>query len=128
MKHFTRLSTALLATVVCGSAAFAQADEFAKGFVAAQQSDFVEATSNLMPLAEQNHPRAQFLLGTMMHSGAGGVLDEQLAVSLYHKAAKAGVHEAQEYLAIAYQEGWFGLSKNAEKAQYWQQQADATNR
>ncbi len=119
------IKTTLAVFLFGGMSHMALADEFANGFIAAQKSDYAKAAAKWEPLAK-DHPRAQFLLGTMYHSGAAGQYDEKKAVALYHKAAENGVREAQEYLAVAYAEGWFGLKKDPRKAQYWQQRLEQT--
>ena len=124
MNRIKTITTALAAFLFAGMSHMAHADEFANGFIAAQQSDYAKAAAKWEPLAKADHPRAQFLLGTMYHSGAAGTYDEKKAVALYHKAAENGVREAQEYLAVAYAEGWFGLKKDPRKAHYWQQRLD----
>lgn len=103
-------------------AGLAQAADFDDAFKAAKSADYDKAAAKLEPLAKKNDGRAQFLLGTMYHNGTAGQRDEVAAVNLYHKAAKAGVTEAQEYLAVGYREGWFGLKKDLKKARYWEKQ------
>ncbi|MDH5232316.1 MAG: hypothetical protein OEY38_19815 [Gammaproteobacteria bacterium] len=112
--------------VVILSATFSvvSADEFVNGFIAAQDHEYQLAASTWEPLARQGHAQAQFFLGMMYHSGIGGQLDEVAAVNLYHKAAENGNYNAQEYLAVAYREGWFGLKQSKKKARYWEKQLD----
>ncbi len=95
------------------------ADDFAEGFYAAEQRDYKQAVTIWEPLAQQGHPDAQFNLGLLYHSGSNGKVFEKKAVEWYHKAAENGHLQAQEYLAIGYKEGWFGLKKSAQKATYW---------
>ena len=118
MSSVFKKTLAILA--ISAAAGFAQADEFDDAFKSAQKSDYKNATAKLESLAKRNDPRALFLLGTMYHNGTAGQIDEVAAVNLYHKAAEAGSPEAQEYLAIGYREGWFGLKKDAKKARYWE--------
>lgn len=96
------------------------ADEFAEGFVAASSHDYVQAAKKMAPLAKAGHADAQLFVAMMYHSGNAGVFSEKEAVRLYHEAAENGNAMAQEYLAAAYREGWFGLKKDQKKANYWE--------
>jgi TPR repeat protein len=64
----------------------------------------------------------------LYHSGLGVDLDEAKAVSWYKKSASNGYYKAQEYLAVGYREGWFGLPKDSKKASYWEKQLEANMR
>ncbi len=98
----------------------ASSDEFLNGFKAAEQHDYKVAVQKWERLAKRGDPNAQFMLGMMYHSGIAGEQDEVAAVNLYKKAAEGGNLVAQEYLAIAYKEGWFGLKVNKKQAKYWE--------
>lgn len=117
-RFLTHALFAFAVTSVAGGA-FA-ADDFADGFVAAEARDYVMAAKKMAPLAKKGHPDAQMYVAMMFHSGSAGVYNEKEAVRLYHEAAESGNAMAQEYLAAAYREGWFGLKKNVKKAQYWE--------
>ena len=99
----------------------ALADDYADGFLAASDGDYKAAYAKWHDLAEQGDANAQFNLGMMYHSGLQVAFDEQKAVYWYQRAAEGGNQLAQEYLAIGYQEGWFGLPRDAAKARYWYQ-------
>jgi len=103
------------------------AKNYNDGFVAAESGQYDDAISIWKPLAEKGHPIAQFNLALLYHSGQGVKLDENKAVHLYHQAAEKGYHKAQEFLAVGYREGWFGLPIDAKKAEYWQQKLDSAN-
>jgi len=98
----------------------AQANSFNKGFLAAESGDYKSAMKNWGPAAEKGDAMAQFNLATLYHSGAGLPQSEAEAVKWYIKSAENGYDKAQEYLAAAYREGWFGLSKDLNKANYWE--------
>lgn len=95
---------------------------FDRGLDAVRDGYYAQAAELFAPLAREGVANAEFGLGLLYHSGSGVVQDEDMAVWLYHEAAKHGSTLAQEYLIVGYQEGWFGLKKNAEKAKYWHTQ------
>jgi len=105
-----------------------QAKDYNNGFLAAEGGDFNSAIQQWGPLAEQGHAIAQFNLALLYHSGLGVDLDEAKAVSWYKKSASNGYYKAQEYLAVGYREGWFGLPKDSKKASYWEKQLEANMR
>ena len=100
------------------------ADEFVKGFQAAEEHDYQQAVKKWEMMAQKGDHKAQLMLGMMYHSGLAGQQDEKTAVILYEKAAKGGNLVAQEYLAIGYREGWFGLKKDTKKARYWEEKVE----
>ena len=105
-----------------------QAKDYNDGFLAAEGGDFNSAIQQWGPLAEQGHAIAQFNLALLYHSGLGVDLDEAKAVSWYKKSASNGYYKAQEYLAVGYREGWFGLPKDSKKASYWERQLETNMR
>ncbi len=119
------LSAAMLFSVFTFSV---QAKDYNDGFLAAEGGDFNSAVQQWGPLAEQGHAIAQFNLALLYHSGLGVDLDEAKAVSWYKKSASNGYYKAQEYLAVGYREGWFGLPKDSKKASYWEKQLEANMR
>lgn len=96
------------------------ADGYNEGFVAAESGKFKEAVTHWQPLADKGHAIAQFNLAMMYHGGLGVELNEKVAMQWYHKSAENGYYKAQEYLAVGYREGWFGLPKDLKKAEYWE--------
>ena len=98
----------------------AMADKFIEGFQAAEGHEYQQAMKKWENIAKKGDPKALFMLGMMYHSGIAGQQDEKTAVILYKKAAEAGNLVAQEYLAVGYKEGWFGLKKDSKKAKYWE--------
>ena len=119
------LSAAMLFSVITFNA---QAKDYNDGFLAAEGGDFNSAVQQWGPLAEQGHAIAQFNLALLYHSGLGVDLDEAKAVSWYKKSASNGYYKAQEYLAVGYREGWFGLPKDSKKASYWEKQLESNMR
>jgi len=135
-KRTTRLSQGILLStfmLFAVGAAFAgttakipvgmsAADPYSQGYDHAYRGDYRAAFSDWMPAAKAGDARAQFNLALLYHGGLLGPVDEAMAVHWYREAAKNGIREAQEYLAAAYREGWFGLSRNPNLARYWEEQ------
>jgi hypothetical protein len=95
------------------------ASDFEAAFIAAESGDYTRAAAGWDRLAQSGNAEAQFNLGLIYHSGAAGPIDEAEAVRWYQVAAENGYAKAQEFLAVAYTEGWFGLSRDVSKADYW---------
>jgi len=96
------------------------ADAYSQGYDHAYGGDYRAAYSDWMPAAKAGDARAQFNLALLYHGGLLGPVDEAMAVHWYREAASNGIREAQEYLAAAYREGWFGLNRNPDLARYWE--------
>ena len=107
---------ALLVTVVLS---MAHAHDYNDGLLAARAGDYNTAVMKWQPLALQGDAKAQFNMALMYHRGLGVGIDETIAVAWYKESAKNGYVKAQEFLAAAYQEGWFGLPQDQHKADYW---------
>lgn len=93
--------------------------DFVDAYEAASAEEYTKAAKIWHNLADQGNPDAQFNLAMIYHSGVAGPLDEKEAVKWYQKAANNGQVQAQEYLAVAYREGWFGLEKDVSQADFW---------
>lgn len=100
------------------------ASDYETAFVTAEAGDFARAAEIWDGLAQHGSADAQFNLALMYHAGVSGNLNESEAVRLYHAAAERGHPKAQEFLAVAYQEGWFGLSRDVKKAEFWRKQLE----
>jgi TPR repeat protein len=118
-KRFVR--NALIIVALSSWITAALADDYADGFLAASSGDYKVAYAKWHELAEQGDANAQFNLGLMYHSGLQVPFNEKKAVYWYKRAADGGNHLAQEYMAVGYQEGWFGLPHDQAKAHYWYQ-------
>ena len=121
-RHFgfrRLLATLAMTSVLVTAPALAQ--DYNDGFIAAAAGDYETAVAKWQPLAENGDANAQFNLALIYHKGLGVPADEALAVGWYHRAASNGNLQAQEFLTAAYSEGWFGLPRNPELAQYWQE-------
>ena len=99
-------------------------DAYNVGLLASESGDYAMAAIRWEPLAAEGDALAQFNLALMYHRGLGVQQNEAMAVSWYHKSAENGYSKAQEFLAAAYREGWFGLKQDHQKADYWNQQLE----
>jgi len=120
------LKTTLLATLLCIGTTTATADSYENAVDSAINENYSAAFSYWMPLAEAGDPRAQFNVALMYHGGLHVGFNESTALEWYQLAAANGVIEAQEYLAIGYKEGWFGLPVDNMKANYWLQKVETS--
>ena len=111
----------LLITLVLS---IAQAHDYNDGLMAAKLGDYNTAVMKWRPLALKGDAMAQFNLALMYHRGLGVGIDEAKAVSWYKLSATNGYIKAQEFLAAAYTEGWFGLPQDKKKANYWLQRTE----
>jgi len=96
------------------------AGDFVDAYEAASAEEYNKAAKIWHVLAQQGNADAQFSLAMVYHSGVAGPLDEKEAVKWYQKAANNGHVQAQEYMAVAYREGWFGLDKDISQAEFWE--------
>ncbi len=122
MKIVYRYGAGLLLILALTGSAWA--GDFAEGFIAAENYDYPAAVKILGPLADQGDAAAQFNIALMYHSGSGVQANENEAVKWYTKAAKNGHRTAQEYLAAAYADGWFGLARDEKMARFWYSKLD----
>ncbi len=115
----------IFSLLVAGVFAFASAGAIAakkqsNGYVAVANGEYDEAVTLLVADVAKGDPAAIFNLALMYHRGLGVPRDEATAVRLYHEAADMGYPWAQEFLAVGYREGWFGLKKSKRQARKWQ--------
>ena len=89
------------------------------GFDATRAGDYKTALKFWQQRADHGDAQAQFNLALMYHGGLGVKASETEAVKWYQKAAENDSELAQEYLAVGYQEGWFGLKRDRKKSDYW---------
>lgn len=117
------LGRSLLAATIALAGAFSTVQaapvDMEKSFSAAETGDFKNAINIWKDLADGGDAQAQFNLGLMYHGGLGLPRNEQEAVKWYQIAAEGGYEPAQVYLVVGYEEGWFGLPKDGNKAYYW---------
>jgi len=114
----------IFGSVLCAALLPVQAASVADGFDATRQGDYSGALQFWQERARLGDAQAQFNLALMYHGGLGVKLDEAQALQWYQKAAQNGYPWAQEYMAIGYQEGWFGLKRDRKKSGRWFKQLD----
>jgi TPR repeat protein len=102
VKHLT----VILAFLMTLSAPV-MAQDFQKGFAAAQAGDFATALQEWTPLAEAGDVFAQYNLAIMYDNGEGVPQDYSEAVKWYRLAAEQGDAKAQNALGAMYE---FGLT------------------
>ena len=83
-----KILSALAVAVVLSGAAYAQ--DFQKGFAAAQAGDYAAALQEWRPLAEQGSAKAQYNLGVMYGNGQGVPQDYLLAHMWYNISSANG--------------------------------------
>jgi len=116
----------VVSSVLCVALIPVQAAAVDDGFDAARQGDYNGALQFWQERASLGDAQAQFNLALMYHGGLGVPSDEEKALQWYQKAAQNGYPWAQEYMAIGYQEGWFGLKRDRKKSKRWFKQLDKT--
>ena len=120
------VTTIVAATMLVFALSFtAHARNYNEGFIAAESGDYQSAVQQWGPLADQGHAVAQFNMALLYHSGLGVDLNEAAALEWYKKSATNGYYKAQEYMAVGYREGWFGLPKDKKQAAYWEKKLEA---
>ena len=126
MKQETFFRATIIGVVFVVTVVFsmAQAQDYNDGLRAAKVGDYNTAVMKWKPLALQGDAMAQFNMALMYHRGLGVGIDEARAVAWYKMSANNGYIKAQEFLAAAYNEGWFGLPHDQNKASYWLQRME----
>jgi len=119
MKIISVIKQLIVGSVLCLSLSAVQAENSVDGFDATRQGDYSSALKFWQERASEGDAQAQFNLALMYHGGLGVEIDEARALEWYQKAAQNGYPWAQEYLAIGYQEGWFGLKVDHKKSKHW---------
>lgn len=116
----------LLASALFLSLSIAQAANLNDGYKAAIKGDYDEAFTIIRSKAIGGDANAQFTMAMMYHSGLGVKMDEQEAVKWYLTAAENGSVKAMEFISAGYENGWFGLPRDAERARYWYDRMEET--
>ena len=85
---FGVIRTTIIALVLAFNAGSILAQDYQKGFAAAQSGDFVTALQEWRPLAEQGDADAQNNIGAMYELGHG-VLQDNVMAHMWYKIAAA---------------------------------------
>lgn len=101
------------------AAGTANGQSLTDGMDMARQGNFPGAYDVLHPLAKEGDAQAQFNLALLYHSGMGVARNEAEAVRLYLASAEKGFPLAEEYVAVGFEEGWFGLPRDPAQATFW---------
>lgn len=78
-----------------------------------------EAAYWLLEAANQGHLGAQFEIANLYIAGKGVERNIPEAIKWLESSASQGYANSQELLAMAYQRGWWGLTKDPDKADKW---------
>jgi uncharacterized protein len=107
-----------VATLLLSPAGSAKAQSFPQGVAAFKRQDYVAASRNFIPLAEQGDPAAQSQLGFMFETGRGVPQNYTEAAMWYRRAAEQGDSLAQYSLGLLYDKG-FGVPRDIVEASKW---------
>jgi TPR repeat protein len=109
---------AATAATLLGSAAVAEAASFRQGVSAFNRQEYLLASQNFFPLAEQGDPAAQTYLGFMFETGRGVPRNYTEAAMWYRRAAEQGDSLAQYSLGLLYDKGQ-GVPQDIVEANKW---------
>ncbi len=73
--------------------------------------------------AEQNDIDSQYYLGVLYITSPDIKNDEKEGIRWIREAADNSHKKAAEFLAVAYENGWYGLAKDKKQSQYWHERA-----
>jgi TPR repeat protein len=108
---------AATAATLLGSMAVAEAS-FRQGVSAFNRQEYLLASQNFFPLAEQGDPAAQTYLGFMFQTGRGVPQNYTEAAMWYRRAAEQGDSLAQYSLGLLYDKGQ-GVPQDIVEANKW---------
>lgn len=91
-----------------------------------QNQEYSKAIETLSPLAANNNPKAQYLLGYLTFEGKGTSSNSEKAAELFLKSAQSNYGHAQFALGIMYMNG-YGVVKNLDNARFWFTKAEQNN-
>src|SRR5258708_32686329 len=104
---------------------FAEAAGSRQGASAFNRQQYLLASQNFFPLAEQGDPAAQTYLGFMFESGRGVPKNYTEAAMWYRRAAEQGDSLAQYSLGLLYDRGQ-GVPQDIVEANKWLNLSTAT--
>ncbi len=95
--------------------------------IKAAKQDLPDAKKNVFAIyyreAKQGNPGAMHNVGYMCLNGWVGSQDPNKCIKWYEKGARNGFAPSATALSEIYEQGLFGINADAEKADYWKQQA-----
>jgi TPR repeat protein len=109
---------AATAATLLGSADVAEAASFRQGVSAFNRQEYLLASQNFFPLAEQGDAAAQTYLGFMFETGRGVPKNYTEAAMWYRRAAEQGDSLAQYSLGLLYDKGQ-GVPQDIVEANKW---------
>jgi TPR repeat protein len=89
--------------------------------------DFTGAAKVFQKLAEQGHPRGQYLIAYQYERGEGVRQSREEAVRWYRKSAEQGYADAQNYLGLMYENGILVKEDWAEAVRWIRKSAEQGN-
>ena len=119
--------TVIIATALSLAFTSVAAQDFQKGYDAAQAGDYATAIQEWTPLAEAGNAVMQYNLGVMYDNGKGVLQDYAEAVKWFRLAADQGDADAQFNLGIMYKNGLGVLQDYAEAVRWYRLAADQGN-
>ena len=99
-------------------------EDFLTARSAYDHGDWGMARKLLLPMAEQDSPAAQYLLGAMEARGQGGPRNKAAALSWFRKAAGQGFPQGEFNLGLAYLTGDGVAADDREGARWLRRAAD----
>jgi TPR repeat protein len=109
---------AATATLLGSTGNFAEAASFRQGVSAFNRQEYLLASQNFFPLAEQGDAAAQTYLGFMFETGRGVPKNYTEAAMWYRRAAEQGDSLAQYSLGLLYDKGQ-GVPQDIVEANKW---------
>ena len=106
------------AALLLAAGNLAEAQSLRQGVSAFNRQDYVSASRNFIPLAEQGVASAQSYLGFMFETGRGVPQNYTEAAMWYRRAAEQGDSLAQYSLGLLYDKG-FGVPRDIVEAGKW---------
>jgi len=100
---------------------------YGEGNDAYQQGDYQSAYREWLPLAEDDHARAQNKMGVLYATGRGVRRDSKAAMKWFLRAAENGSTDAHVNVGRMYEQG-HGVQRNLPKAYLWYHMASTSTK
>jgi TPR repeat protein len=102
-------------------------DQINEGIRMYKAKDFTGAAKLFQKMAEQGHPRGQYLIAYQYERGEGVRKSNEEALRWYRKSAEQGYAEAQNYLGMMYENGILVKENWAEAVRWIRKSAEQGN-